>query len=70
MCLQNMSKLPDHSRGQQEGSLFNRYNTEVEGRALLLSLDCSTTLDPYLIMLSVKQGWTEYHFLSLWYDST
>ena len=28
------------------------------------------TLDPYLIMLSVKQGAIKYHFLSLWYDST
>ena len=28
------------------------------------------TLDPYLIMLSVKQGGNKYHFLSLWYDST
>ena len=28
------------------------------------------TLDPYLIMLSVKQGVIKYHFLSLWYDST
>ena len=27
-------------------------------------------LDPYLIMLSVKQGGIKYHFLSLWYDST
>ncbi len=27
------------------------------------------TLDPYLIMLSVKQGGIKYHFLSLWYDS-
>ncbi len=25
------------------------------------------TLDPYLIMLSVKQGGIKYHFLSLWY---
>ncbi len=25
------------------------------------------TLDPYLIMLSVKQGSIKYHFLSLWY---
>ena len=39
-------------------------------RALLRSLDCSTTLDPYLIMLSVKQGGIKYPFLSLWYDST
>ena len=28
------------------------------------------TVDPYLIMLSVKQGGIKYHFLSLWYDST
>ena len=28
------------------------------------------TLDPYLIMLSVKQGSIEYYFFSLWYDST
>ena len=28
------------------------------------------TLDPYLIMLSVKQGDIKYHFLSLWYDAT
>ena len=30
------------SRGWPEGSLFNSYYTEVSGRALLLSLDCST----------------------------
>ena len=28
------------------------------------------TLDPYLIMLRVKQGGIKYHFLSLWYDLT
>ena len=27
-------------------------------------------LDPYLIMLSVKQGGIKYNILSLWYDST
>ena len=27
------------------------------------------TLDPYFIMLSVKQGGIKYHFLSLWYNS-
>ena len=31
----------NHSREQPEGSLFNSYNTEVLGSALL-SLDCST----------------------------
>ena len=28
------------------------------------------TLNPYLIMMSVKQGGIKYHFLSLWYDPT
>ena len=28
------------------------------------------TFDPYLIMLSIKQGGLKYHFLSLWYDLT
>ena len=28
------------------------------------------TLDPYLIIPSVKQGCIKYHFLSLWYDLT
>ena len=28
------------------------------------------TLDPYLIMLSIKQGSIKYHFLSFWYEST
>ena len=28
------------------------------------------TLDPYLIMLSVKQGSIKYNFWSLWYDAT
>ena len=27
------------------------------------------TLDPYLIILSVKQDGIKYHFLNLWYDS-
>ena len=30
----------------------------------------SFTLDPYLIMLSVKQGGIKYHFSRLSYDST
>ena len=32
----------DRSWGRPEGSLFNSYYTEVWGRVLLLSLDCST----------------------------
>ena len=27
-------------------------------------------LDPYLIVLSAKQGGLNYHFLCLWYEST
>ena len=36
-----VSRVGDRSRGQPEGSIFNSYYTEVLGRALLLSLDCS-----------------------------
>ena len=36
------SKAGDRSRGRPESSLFNSYYTEVKGRALLFSLDCST----------------------------
>ena len=35
------SKVDNLSRGWPEGSLFNSFYTEVLGRALLLSLDCS-----------------------------
>ena len=34
-------KVGDRSQGHPEGSFFNSYYTEVQGRALLLSLDCS-----------------------------
>ena len=55
-------KVGDLSWGWPEGSLFNSYHTEMWRRVILLSLDCSTSLDPYLIMLSVKQGGIKYHF--------
>ena len=35
-------KVGDLSRGWPEVSLFNSHNTDIERRALLLSLDCST----------------------------
>ena len=38
----NKSKVVFVSRGQPESSLFNSYYTEVSGRVLILSLDCST----------------------------
>ena len=40
-----------------------------EGATLFLGL-LNFILDPYLIMLNVKQGGIKYHFLSLWYDLT
>ena len=54
-----------------EGSLFDSFLHQGVGEGAtpfpgLLHF----TLDPYLIMLSVKQGSIKYHFLSLWYDST
>ena len=69
--LQKVSLMTAVTRRRPEGSLFNSYNTEVLGRALLF---CSEllhfTLDPYLITLSVKQGDIKYYFLSFWYDVT
>ena len=66
-----ISKVGDRSRGWPEGSLFISYYTEVLGESAtpfqgLLHF----TLDPHLIVLSVKQGGIKYDFLSLWYDST
>ena len=37
-----VSKLVNRSRGWPEGSVFSSYNTKVQRRMLLLSLDCST----------------------------
>ena len=36
------------------------------------SFHCITphSLNPYLIMLSFKQGGIKYHFLNIWYDLT
>ena len=51
-------------------ALFSIATTRCrEGATLSLGLFHST-LDMYLMMLSVKQGGIKYHFLSLWYDST
>ena len=36
------SKVGDRSWGRPEGSLFNSYYTEMQGRVLLLSPDCSS----------------------------
>ena len=59
-----ISEAGELSREWPEGSLFNSYYTEVSRPGLL-----HFTLDPYLIMLSVKQDNIKYNFLGLWYDS-
>ena len=57
--------VDDHSRG----SLFDCYYTKLQGATPFPRL-LPFTFDPYLIMLSAKQGDIKYHFLSLWYDLT
>ena len=71
MVIYNKVKVGDHSRGWPEGSLFDSllHQGVGEGATPLPGL-LHFTLDPYLIMLSVKQGGIKYLFLSLWYDST
>ena len=61
------NKVGDHSRGWPEGSLFDSllHQGVGEGATPFPGL-LHFTLDPYLIMLSVKQGGIKYHFLSLW----
>ena len=49
--------------------LFNSYWGVGEGTTPFPEL-LHFTLDPYLIILSVKQGGIKYHFSSLWKDST
>ena len=57
-----VSKVGDCSRGWPEGSFFDSYYTKVLGGATLFPRLLNFTLDPYLIMLSVKQGGIKYHF--------
>ena len=56
---------------KNKGSFFISYYPKEKdnGTTPLLAL-FHFTLDPYLIMLSVKQGGVKYYFLSLWYDLT
>ena len=62
-------KLADRCRGRPEGSLFNRYYTVGEGANPFPGL-LHFTLNPCLIILSVKQRSIKYYFLSLCYDTT
>ena len=66
-----ISKVGDRSRGRPEGSLFNSYDTEVYGRVLLLSLDCSTlSLIRTLYCWVLSKEVSSTIFLSLWYNVT
>ena len=59
----HLKKVGDRSLGRLEGSLFNSYYTEMQGRVLLLSLDYSTVpLIRNLYSLCVKLGDIKYHF--------
>ena len=56
-------RICNSSQGREQGS------NKMERHWLPLPGLLHFTLDPYLIMLRVKQGGIKYHFLSLWYDS-
>ena len=58
-----VSKVGNLSREWIKDSLFYSYYTEAYGRALLHYLELLYfTLDPYLIMMNVKQSRIKYHF--------
>ena len=64
------SKLTDLSQERPKGSFSIATTLRCrEGHYSFLWI-APLTLDPYLIMLSVKQGSIKNHFLSLWYDPT
>ena len=63
-------KLSPFSWGWPKGSFSIATTLRSREGHYSFPLIAHFTLDPYLIMLSVKQGSIKYHFLSLWYDST
>ena len=50
-------------------AFFNSYYMKMSWRAYSFPWNTSVILDLYLILLSVKEGGTKQHFLSLWYNS-
>ena len=66
----NFHLIGDLNRGWHQVSLFDRYYRKVGPSATSFPGLLHLALDPYLIMLSVKQRGIKHHFLSLWYDST
>ena len=63
-------KLADHSWGQPEGSLLIGTISRCRGGCNSFPWITLLTLDPYLIILSVKQGGIRYHFFKsfVWLD--
>ena len=64
-----ISKVGNLGREWPEGSFSIATTPRCRGGCYSFSGLLHLTLDPYLIMLSVKQGSIKYYFLSLWYDS-
>ena len=56
------SKLADRSQGQPEGFLLNSYYTNLRGRRFFFSWMAPLTIDPYILMLSIKYAVIKYHF--------
>ena len=57
-------------KGDPKGSFTIATILRYRGKCYSFLWIAQLTLDPYHIMLSVKQGGSKYCFLSLWYDST
>ena len=64
------AKLATLVEGDPKAPFLIATTPRCKGGHYSIPLIVHFTLDPYLIMLSVKQGGIKYHFLSLWYDLT
>ena len=63
----NIYKLTNHSWGWPKGFFFNSYYTQLFGRSILLSLDCSLYTWSILYNAECKARW---HQVQFWYDLT
>ena len=65
-----LSKVGDLSQRWSEGSLFQLLlHRDLWGGLTPFPGLVHFSLDPYLIVLSVKESGFKHHFLSFWYDS-
>ena len=60
----------NHSQGWPEGSLSWAITPRCRRGCYSFAWIALIIFDPCLIMLSIKQGGTKYHFFNLWYDLT